>query len=127
RDKSDEKKLLKAALGDKIIIDLGGDEAIERGIIAVPIYKVIGAPTPDEYLQQYTNWRMIVEKGIIGNAARNKSIVKQALDLLANDYNVFICVDEIAHLEILKKRLADQGVEALPIHGQQADAINDAN
>lgn len=127
RDKSADQKLLLAALGDKIIYDLKGDEAVERGIIARPKYHVITAPAPDMWLQEDKNWRMIVEKGIIGNTSRNKSIVKKAMELYQNDHNVFICVDEIAHLEILQQRFKDQGVEVLIIHGEQNSKINDEN
>lgn len=127
RDKSDDQKLLLAALGEKIIYDITGMEAVARGIIAKPKLEVIISPTPDEWLKDYTNWRMIVDKGIVGNTTRNKSIVKKALDLYENNHNVFICVDEIAHLEILKKRLKDEGVDALIIHGQQSETINQQN
>lgn len=127
RDKSADQKLLLAALGDNIIYDLGGAEAVDRGIIAKPRYQVITSPTPDQWLQDDRNWRAIVEKGIIGNSSRNTSIVNKAIDLKDNDHNVFICVDEISHVEILKKRFEEKGVTPLIIHGEQNPAINQKN
>lgn len=127
RDKNADQKLLLSALGDNIIYDLPGEEAVNRGIIAKPRYDVITSPTPDQWLQDDRNWRMILEKGIIGNTTRNKSIVSKAMDLYQNDHNVFICVDEISHLEILQKRFKELGVDALIIHGEQNPKINDAN
>lgn len=120
RDKSDESKLLKVALGDNFLYDLQGKEAVERGIIAKPELHVVASPQPDEWLRDHTNWRMIVEKGIIGNRTRNNTILKLAVDLMGNNHNVFICVDEIAHMDILAQRLKDEHkIEAITIHGQQ--------
>lgn len=127
RDKSSDHKLLLSALGENIIYELGGEEATERGIIARPRLDVITSPTPDQWLQDDRNWRMIVEKGIVGNTSRNKSIVKKAMELYENNHNVFICVDEIAHLEILQQRFKEAGVDVLIIHGEQKGGINDAN
>lgn len=127
RDKSSDQKLLLSALGENIIYDLGGEEAVERGIIARPRYDVITSPTPDQWLQDDRNWRMIVEKGIVGNTSRNKSIIKKAIDLFENNHNVFICVDEIAHLEILKQRFLELGHTVLIIHGEQKGPTNDEN
>lgn len=125
RDKSDENKLLKVALGDNFLYDLQGKEAVERGIIAKPELKIISSPQPDEFLRDYTNWRMIVEKGIIGNRTRNNSIIKHAVDSMENGHNVFICVDEIAHVEILKQRFLDEHkIEVITIHGQQNKTKN---
>lgn len=127
RDKSSDQKLLLAALGDNIIYDLSGKDAVERGIIARPRYQVISSPTPDQWLQDDRNWRAIVEKGIIGNSSRNTSIINKAIDLKDNDHNVFICVDEISHVEILKKRFEEKGITPLIIHGEQNPAINQKN
>ena len=120
RDKSDENKLLKVALGDNFLYDLHGKEAVERGIIAKPELNIVSSPQPDEWLRDFTNWRMIVEKGIIGNRTRNNTIIKLAMDLMGNNHNVFICVDEIAHMDILKQRFKDEHkVDVVTIHGQQ--------
>lgn len=127
RDKNHDHKLLMSALGEKIIYDLSGKEAVDRGIIAKPIYKILVAPKPDEYLRDYRNWRVLVDKGIVGNATRNKMIVDNAIELMDNDHNVFICVDEIAHLEILKERFKEKKIEVLIVHGQQNEKINNKN
>jgi superfamily II DNA or RNA helicase len=127
RDKNADQKLLLAALGDKIIYDLQGEEAVSRGIIARPKYNVITSPTPDQWLRDDRNWRSIVEKGIVGNTSRNKSIINKAVDLFENNHNVFICVDEIAHLEILQKRFQELGIEVLTVHGEQNPKINNSN
>lgn len=124
RDKSHDHKLLLAALGDKIIYELSGKEAVDRGIIAKPRYLIMVAPKPDEFLQKYRNWRVLVDKGIVGNVTRNKSIVNKAIELMENNHNVFICIDEIAHGEILRDRFKDMGVEVLMVHGQQNKKIN---
>lgn len=124
RDKSSEHKLLLSALGENVIYELGGKEAVDMGIIAKPRYQVITSPTPDQWLQDDRNWRSIVEKGIVGNVTRNKTIVKKAIDLYENNHNVFICVDEIGHLEILQKRFQDQGIDVLIVHGEQKEEIN---
>ena len=127
RDKNADHKLLLSALGDKIIYDLGGKEAVDRGIIAKPKYQVITSPTPDLFLQEDRNWRNIVEKGLIGNKTRNTSIINKAVDLFENDHNVLICVDEIAHLEILASRFKQRGIDVLTIHGEQNHKLNDEN
>lgn len=43
------------------------------------------------------------------------------MDLYTNDKNVFIAVDEIAHLEILKKRFEQLGVTPNIIFGEMRD------
>jgi superfamily II DNA or RNA helicase len=73
------------------------------------------------------HWRTILEEGIIGNKARNKTIVRRAEELVANHKNVLICVDEIAHLEILQTRLKEEGLDAHVIHGQMNDKLKDQN
>lgn len=127
RDQSSDMKILKSSLGDNIIYELRGEEAVERGIIAKPVYAQITAPTPEEFLQDIKNWRELVDRGIVGNATRNKSIVNKAVDQYENGHNVFICVDEIAHLQILEERLKEKGIDPLIIHGQQSAHINDEN
>ena len=127
RDKWHEEMLLISALGDKRIYDFSALDAIEKGIIAKPIYQIINSPTPDTYLLDKRHWRTILEEGIIGNKARNKTIVRRAEELVANHKNVLICVDEISHLEILQVRLKEAGLTPHIIHGQMNDKEKDKN
>jgi superfamily II DNA or RNA helicase len=127
RDKWHEELLLISALGDKQIYDFSAMEAVEKGIIAKPIYQIINSPTPDAYLRDIRHWRTILEEGIIGNKARNKAIVRRTEELVANHKNVLICVDEISHLEILQTRLKAAGVNPHIIHGQMNDKEKDKN
>lgn len=128
RDKYHEEMLLISALGSKEIFDFSAKEAVEKGIIAKPKFEMIQSPTPDgKYLANIKHWRTILEDGIIGNKTRNKAIVYRAVELIENGHNVLVCVDEIAHLEILQQRLKDNKVEAYVIHGQMKGSDKDEN
>jgi superfamily II DNA or RNA helicase len=127
RDKFHEEMLLISALGDNKIFDFSALDAIEKGIIAKPVYTMLESPTPDRFLRDIRHWRTILEEGIIGNKTRNKAIVNRAVDMVHNNRNVLICVDEISHLEILKERLTKEGVIPFIIHGQMNDKEKDKN
>ena len=127
RDHYHEKLLLYSTLGHKLIFEMLPEEAIEKGLVAKPNRRVIYAPTPDDFLRDMRNWRMILENGIIANSARNKSIVRIAQEHMENKRNVLICVDEIAHLDILKQRFEEKKINPLIIHGQMDGEIKDAN
>ena len=127
RDKWHEEMLLVSALGENKIFDFSATEAIEKGIIAKPIYQMVESPTPDRFLRDIRHWRTILEEGIIGNKARNKAIVNRAVEMVQNHRNVLICVDEISHLEILQERLKKENVIPFVIHGQMNDKEKDSN
>jgi superfamily II DNA or RNA helicase len=127
RDKYNEEMLLISALGNKKIFELSPEEAIERKLVARPKLEVINSPTPDFFLQKMTHWRTVLEHGIIGNQKRNKAIINRAKELVENGRNVLICVDEIAHLEILKKRFEEQKINPFIIHGQMKQSTKDEN
>jgi superfamily II DNA or RNA helicase len=119
--------LLVAAIGDNLIYDLSGEEAVERNIIAKPNYQMMNSPTPDSFLRNIRNWRNVLERGIIGNKSRNKAIVSLAEDHVDNGRNVFICVDEVSHLEILQQRFEKNGRTVLPIHSQMDQEEKEEN
>lgn len=123
RDTKAELHLLISSIGNELLYELRGKEAVDEGIISKPIYVSINPPPPTEFLKKISKrkYREILDKGIIKNKTRNKTIVKEAMDLYTNDKNVFIAVDEIAHLEILKKRFEQLGVTPNIIFGEMCD------
>lgn len=127
RDKKHEMELLESAIGPKIIFDYNPQKALEEEVIAAPELKIIEPAAPKVFLQKHTNWRYILEHGIIGNEVRNEIIANEAIEHCGQGYNVFICVDEIAHAEILEERIKGLGGEAIVIHGQKKRSINEEN
>lgn len=121
RDNPADMKLLTAALGENIIYEYNPDEAMEDDVIAVPDYEIIHPGQPDDFLRDIKHWRTIVEKGIVGNRVRNEIIVDKALEEYYEDNNVLICVDEIAHAEIIEERILNEDDQAniKMIHGQR--------
>jgi superfamily II DNA or RNA helicase len=125
RDKPHEKKLLEAALSDHVIHEYSIDDAIGDKRVLKPRYMTIDPGVPDVWLKNTRNWRKIVDLGINTNTVRNRSIAEKAKELTENLHNVFICVDEICHLEELSKELIRIGITPIVIHGQQDSEIND--
>lgn len=118
RDHKADEKLLASSIGTDIIYELPPEEAIRIGAIAKPIYKQIDSPQPKIFMQKYKKWRDVLNFGIIGNATRNQKIVDLAIKEMESGENVFISVEEIAHIEILVERFKASGVEVETIHGQ---------
>lgn len=120
RDLSSQMELLISSIGENLIYELKGKDAVEKDIISKPEYRLINTPAPKEWLRDIPKrkFRELLERGIIGNEVRNQTIVDEAIGLYEDDYNVFIAVDEISHLLILQKRFQDKGIEATIIHGE---------
>jgi superfamily II DNA or RNA helicase len=121
RDLNNQLELLIATIGDNLIFDLGGKEAADKGIIARPSYVLVETPKPAKFLspKALKNPRQRLVQGIIANVTRNAAIVEEAIKLYENNKNVFIAVDEISHMEILKERIIARGIkEVVCIHGQ---------
>lgn len=117
RDNSAEQKLLASAIGTKFIYEITPQRAIELGSIAKPMYIQKRTDQPEQYMQKLKDWRDILNWGIIGNKSRNKQIVEDALKAYNDDKNVFISVDEISHIDLLKARFLEKGIEVDVIHG----------
>lgn len=124
RDHPADQQLLVSSIGSKRIYELSPEEAIKLQSIAKPKYIQKHSPENKNYMKGLKKWRDVLEQGIIGNENRNKMIVEDALKDLDAGENVFIAVDEISHLEILKERFRQQGVIVDCIHGEQPRKVN---
>lgn len=118
RDKKSEDFLLKSAIGTKILYELKGYEAVAKKIIVKPELYYITPPSPDTFLKKVKHWRTIVDKGIVHNRTRNESIVRKALELASEGENVFICIDEVDHMNELEKMFKKKKIEPLLIYGK---------
>ena len=127
RDQKHEMELLKSSLGENIIFEYDPEKALEEEVIAAPDYKIIHPAAPEVYLAKHTNWRFLVENGIIGNKVRNDLIVKEAEEHFQAGKNILICVDEIAHAEILEEKFKDIDIDSILIHGRRKNQENDEN
>lgn len=123
RDTSADLNLLLSSIGNNLIYELRGKDAVEEEIISKPIYVSINPPPPNEFIKNISKrrYREIIEKGIIKNKTRNKTIVEEAMDLYSNNKNVFIAVEEVSHLKILQKRFQQKGIEPEIIYGDLSD------
>lgn len=117
RDNSAEQKLLASAIGTKIIYEISPQRAIELGSIAKPKYEQRRTHNPEKFMGKLKKWREILVEGIIGNKSRNRQIVDDAIREYNEGKNIFISVDEISHINILKERFLAQGIEVDVIHG----------
>lgn len=132
RDIKAQFDLLLSSIGTNLIYDLGGKEASDKGIISKARFEMVETPKPKEYLdpKKYkhpSKKRLLKVKGIIANETRNACIVEEALKLYENNFNVFIAVDEIGHLELLQERFKQHNIEILPIHSQMNKSEIDKN
>lgn len=118
RDHKADQKLLAASIGSDIIYELSPEDAVNLESIARPDYKQKESPQPKQFMKDKKRWREVLEFGIIGNETRNARIVEDALADLDAGNNVFIAVDEISHLEILKERFRVKGTVVDVIHGE---------
>ena len=123
RDNNADLQLLLSSIGTNLIYELRGKDAVELGIISRPIYVSINPPAPTEFLRNISkkNYREIIERGIIKNKVRNKTIVNEAMNEYENDKNVFIAVEEVSHLKILQKRFQQKGIEPEIIYGDLSE------
>lgn len=124
RDHSAEEKLLASAIGTNVIYELHPEEAIKYQSIAKPDFEMVESPEPKTFMKDKKKWRDILEFGIIGNETRNSRIVEDSLKDYDEGRNVFIAVDEITHVEILKERFLKQGITVDVIHGEIPRLIN---
>lgn len=118
RDHAADEKLLAAAIGTDIIYELSPEDAIANESIAKPVFNQRRSPECLNWLQDKKKWREILELGIIGNEKRNAMIVSDAIKDYESEENVFIAVDEISHIEILKQRFKQQGIDVDVIHSE---------
>lgn len=118
RDHSADEKLLASSIGTDIIYELSPEEAIKIGAIAKPIYTQVNSPEPQIFMKKFKKWRDVLNFGIIGNKSRNKLIVDLAIKEYESGENVFISVEEIAHLDLLVERFKARGIEVETIHGK---------
>lgn len=125
RDHSADQKLLVASIGTNVLYELSPERAIELGSIAKPDYEQISAEQPEQAIPKTKKYRDTLNFGIIGNKARNKQIVDLAMKAYKRGENVFINVDEVSHIEILKERFKEKGVDADIIHGKLNKKNND--
>lgn len=124
RDHAAEEKLLASAIGTEVIYELPPEEAIKYHSIAKPEFEMKSTPEPKSYMKDKKKWREILEFGIIGNETRNSLIVEDALKDYDDGRNVFIAVDEITHVEILKERFKNKGLEVDVVHGELPRKVN---
>jgi superfamily II DNA or RNA helicase len=99
RDQNHMLKLMQSALGAEIIFDYAPEDAIDEGMIAKPNLNIIQSEFPETFLKKVKDFRRIVDEGIIRNKARNMQIVKKAIELCADNHQVFIAVNEISQFE----------------------------
>lgn len=118
RDHEADQKLLVSSIGSKIIYELSPEDAIKYHSIAKPEYSQKSSPEPKVFMKDKKKWRDVLEFGIIGNATRNNLIVEDVLLDLDSGDNIFIAVDEISHLDILKERFRQKGIDVDVIHGE---------
>jgi superfamily II DNA or RNA helicase len=125
RDHKAEEQLLASSIGTDRIFELSPEDAIKYASIAKPMYTMRQSPEPKNFMKDKKKWREILEFGIIGNETRNNLIVEDAIKDYDNDENVFIAVDEIAHLELLKERFKNKGLDVQVIHGELPRKVNE--
>lgn len=120
RDLKPQMHLLLSVIGDHIIYELKGKSAADKKIIATPHLTFIQAPKPNTYLdpKKLKNPYQRKMQGIIANESRNAFIVQKCVDLYNDGHNIFIAVDEIAHLDILEARFKHLNIEVNSIHGE---------
>lgn len=126
RDLTAQMHLLLSVIGDNIIYELKGKTAAEKKIISTPHLHLIEAPKPNVYLDPKKLNKSPQQRkllGIIANESRNAFIVDTCIKLFKEGHNVFIAVDEIAHSDILQKRIEHQGFEVNIINGELPSPI----
>jgi superfamily II DNA or RNA helicase len=99
RDQPHMFKLMQSALGSEIIFEYLPEDAIDDDVIAKPNLNIMESALPTKFLKNETNYRKILDDGIIRNKARNMQIVKKAIELYDDNFKVFIAIDEIGHFE----------------------------
>lgn len=100
-----------------VIYEVTSTRLIEEGFLARPYFKyhVINRPTG---LRGLRNWRDIYEQGIVHNEFRNNVVVKNTTGVIELGYRPLVIVSEVAHGELLKDKLAAQGVACRFISGK---------
>lgn len=79
-----------------IIGQLTIQEGMEKGLLAVPKVKLIPVPL-NTAIGEYKSYRDIYKHGIIMNKARNRLIVKEAEERVANGETVLIMITDVVH------------------------------
>jgi len=99
RDQPHLLKLMQSAIGSSIIFDYKPEDAIEDEIIAKPNLNIIQADFPTKFMKNVKDYRSIIDYGVIRNIARNRQIVKKAIELYDDNHQVFVAIDEIGHFQ----------------------------
>lgn len=125
RDTESEFLLLISAIGENVLYELRGKEAVEKGIISKP--KLIVVKPETNGISKLKNDREILEEGIIYNVPRNIAIVEEAIKLYEDGHNVFVAVNEIAHIEVLYERFTALKVDPIIVHGEMEKKEKERN
>ena len=101
-----------------LVTELDMDEAIEKGINAKPVVKLIPIKFDSELAEQCgKSYRKYYQFGIVENKERNKRIFKTTRRSIRKKQVCLIIIERTEHGKILQKLFAKNGYDVPFIHG----------
>jgi superfamily II DNA or RNA helicase len=118
----EEQLVLEGTLGP-VVADLSITDAVEMGVLAKPKVRLVRVPY-SEKLRKIRSYSDAYSEGIVHNRARNRLVVKEALELVEKGFSVLIMITNIAHGEELVA-LADRlyGVGLIFVQGSTENEV----
>lgn len=118
-----EKLLVNEGLIGPRIARLSVKKAIDLGIVAKPIVKMINIPY-DPAMNKKTNFRYnkYYEFGIVENKSRNNAIKNIVIDSIEGEEPVLVIVEKIKHGQILQEMIQKRGINIPFVYGDSGKA-----
>jgi superfamily II DNA or RNA helicase len=125
RNSGDDLRMF-GAVGD-LLPGLTASELIRRGHLVKPKIKFLNIermdPAVKVEISDYGRWDVVMREGIVENQARNRILVKKALELVEAERVTLIMCQFHRHGEQLELLLRDQIPEARFIHGTMRPSV----
>jgi superfamily II DNA or RNA helicase len=110
-DREDNRQMRVIACTGTVTASRTAEELIDSGNLAKPRFEIYRIPDWESCgYKKNMKWNDAVEYGIIGNAYRNDKITQIASKYHNAGKTVLICVDRIAHGEILQNLLDEDAI-----------------
>ncbi len=120
----DEAKFAYEGLLGPIIGELPMEEAIDKGIIAKPVIKLIKAKFPP-HLKELRDYYKVYYEGIVSNESRNHQILDIVQKIIDSNQTVLVFINKIEHGENLAKIAFERHIDLVFIQGSSSNDIRE--
>lgn len=116
---AEEARMAIEGLLGPVLGELSINEAVDKGILAKPIIKLVKVPY-NQNIRDLKRYADVYDEGIVQNNRRNSMIVDITLNHLEKDDSILIFVNRLEHGEYLESMFAVNGVTVPFIRGSMS-------